>query len=158
VSVGDGETYVIPVEVAEQRYGIRVEHFGFNIQPGPGAGRHRGGYGLVREYRILSDEAMFTVAMGRHDALPWGVDNAQSGSPNYVEIVSADGTTSDRFGKATAVRLKRGDLIRIVTGTGGGWGSPAERPHELIREDLRGEYVSLEAANAIYAYIPASRD
>lgn len=158
VSVGDGETYVIPVEVAEQRYGIRVEHFGFNIQPGPGAGRHRGGYGLVREYRILSDEAIFTVAMGRHDALPWGVDNAQSGSPNYVEIVSADGTTSDRFGKATAVRLKRGDLIRIVTGTGGGWGSPAERPHELIREDLRGEYVSLEAAHSIYAYIPGSRD
>jgi N-methylhydantoinase B len=124
VSVGDGETYVIPIEVAEQRYGIRVEHFGLNIQPEAGAGHHRGGYGLVREYRILSETALFTVAMGRHDALPWGVDGGRPGSPNYVEIVSANGETSNRFGKGTGLQLNRGDLIRIVTGTGGGWGQP----------------------------------
>ena len=34
MSVGDGETYVIPVEIAEQRYGIRVERFGFDIVEG----------------------------------------------------------------------------------------------------------------------------
>ncbi len=62
VSVGDGETYVIPVEIAEQRYGIRVERFGLDVVAGAGAGRRRGGRGLVREYRILSDEALLTVA------------------------------------------------------------------------------------------------
>lgn len=36
VSVGDGETYVIPVEIAEQRYGIRVERFGLDVVPGAG--------------------------------------------------------------------------------------------------------------------------
>ena len=72
VSVGDGETYTIPVEVAEQRYGVRVERFGFDIVPGAGAGRRRGGRGLVREYRICSDEALLTVAWGRHLFPPWG--------------------------------------------------------------------------------------
>jgi N-methylhydantoinase B len=141
VSVGDGETYIIPVEVAEQRYGIRVERFALNIQPDAGAGRQRGGYGLIREYRILSDEAIFTVAMGRHDALPWGVDGGEGGSPNYVEIHYASGDVSDRFGKGTALPLVRGDLIRIVTGTGGGWGPPGERDEALMRRDQQNGYV-----------------
>ncbi len=62
ITAGDGETYVIPAEIAEQRYGIRVERFGFDIVPGAGAGRRRGGRGLVREYRIACDEAQLTVA------------------------------------------------------------------------------------------------
>jgi N-methylhydantoinase B len=141
VSVGDGETYIIPVEVAEQRYGIRVERFALNIQPDAGAGRQRGGYGLIREYRILSDEAIFTVAMGRHDALPWGVDGGEGGSPNYVEIHYASGDVSDRFGKGTALPLVRGDLIRIVTGTGGGWGPPGDRDEALMRRDQQNGYI-----------------
>src|SRR5260221_13641278 len=82
VSVGDGETYTIPVEVAEQRYGVRVERFGLDIVPGAGAGRRRGGRGLVREYRICSDEALLTVAWGRHLYPPWGAAGGRDGSPN----------------------------------------------------------------------------
>ena len=126
VSVGDGETYVIPVEVAEQRYGILVQTFRLHRESEAGQGRHRGGLGLVREYRILSEHASFTVAMGRHDALPWGVEGGAPGSPNYVEIVRADGQVSERFAKRAAVELRRGDVVRIVTGTGGGWGAIAD--------------------------------
>ena len=64
ITVGDGETYVIPAEVAEQRYGIRVRRFGLDIAEGAGAGRRRGGRGLVREYRVLSDDALLTVGAG----------------------------------------------------------------------------------------------
>ena len=154
VSVGDGETYIIPVEVAEQRYGILVERFALNIQPAAGAGRHRGGCGLIREYRILSDEAILTVAMGRHDAPPWGVDGGAVGSPNYVEIEYVNGTTSEQFGKASAVTVHRGDLIRIVTGSGGGWGAPGGRVHDSIVADLRGGYLTLDVANSTYGYQP----
>lgn len=151
VSVGDGETYVIPVEVAEQRYGILVERFGLNVRPEAGAGRHRGGDGLIREYRILSDEAILTVAMGRHNAVPWGVDGGADGSPNYVEI-ERDGVVGERFGKASAVTVRRGDLVRIVTGAGGGWGQPADRPHDEVSADLRDGYLTLEVAQATYRY------
>lgn len=124
VSIGDGETYDIPVEVAEQRYGIRVERYGLNTEPG-GEGRWRGGRGLVRDYRILSERAVLTVAFGRHDVPPWGYAGGSPGSPNYVEIVPADGRPTRRLGKAAAVSLTRGDLVHIVTGAGGGWGSAA---------------------------------
>ena len=89
VSVGDGETYVIPAEVCEQRYGIRVERFGFDVVEA-GAGRRRGGRGLVREYRMLTDGSL-TVGFGRHRYPPWGVDGGHDGSPNYVEVVRRDG-------------------------------------------------------------------
>lgn len=122
VSIGDGETYDIPAEVAEQRYGIQVEQYGLNDEPG-GNGRFRGGRGLERTYRILSEDAILTVALGRHDVPPWGYDGGEPGSINYVEILPADGTAPRRFGKAAAVPLTKGDRVRIVTGSGGGWGA-----------------------------------
>ncbi|MFB0546827.1 MAG: hydantoinase B/oxoprolinase family protein, partial [Anaerolineae bacterium] len=90
VCSGDGETYVIPVEVAEMRYGLLVERYTFNPARG-GAGRYRGGRGLVREYRILSEEATLTATFGRFKYPPWGMAGGHDGSINYVEVVHADG-------------------------------------------------------------------
>jgi len=157
VSVGDGETYVIPVEVAEQRYGIRVERFGFDIVEGAGAGRRRGGRGLVREYRILCDEALLTVAWGRHRFPPWGTAGGRDGSCNYVEVLSADGRSAQRFGKASRLPLRRGDLVRLVTGSGGGYGDPRERETELILDDLRNEIITRREAAETYGIRAISR-
>ena len=150
VSVGDGETYVIPVEIAEQRYGIRVERFGLDVVPGAGAGRRRGGRGVVREYRVLSDEALLTVAWGRHLFPPWGAAGGRPGSPNYVQVVRADGSAGERFGKGSRLPLRRGDLVRLVTGTGGGYGDPAERDRALVAADLRDGLITPEEANDVY--------
>jgi N-methylhydantoinase B len=149
VSVGDGETYTIPAEICEQRYGVRVERLAFDIVPGAGAGRRRGGPGLVKEYRILSDRALLTVVFGRHKYPPWGVDGGHEGSPNAIEIVPADGTPV-RFGKAAAYPLRRGDLVRLRTGTGGGYGDPREREPEQVREDLADEMIEPGDAVVIY--------
>jgi N-methylhydantoinase B len=154
VSVGDGETYVIPVEVAEQRYGIRVERFGFDIAEGAGAGRRRGGRGLVREYRILCDEALLTVAWGRHLFPPWGVAGGRDGSGNYVEVVRPGGQNGQPFGKASRVPLRRGDLVRLVTGSGGGYGDPREREPWLVLEDARDEIITGREATEVYG-VPA---
>ena len=142
VSVGDGETYVIPVEVAEQRYGIRVERFGLDIVEGAGAGRHRGGRGLVREYRILCGEALLTVAWGRHQFPPWGAAGGRDGSPNYVEVIRAGARDAQPFGKASRLTLRQGDLVRLVTGSGGGYGDPRDRDRGLVRADLRAGIVT----------------
>jgi N-methylhydantoinase B len=150
VSVGDGETYVIPVEVCEQRYGVRVERFGLDVVDGAGAGRRRGGRGQVREYRILSDEARLTVAYGRHRFPPWGADGGHEGSVNYVEVVPADGSEPRRFGKAASMPLRRGDLIRLVTGTGGGHGDPREREAELVARDLADGIITELDAREVY--------
>jgi N-methylhydantoinase B len=150
VSVGDGETYTIPVEVAEQRYGVRVERFGFDIVPGAGAGRRRGGRGLVREYRICSDEALLTVAWGRHLYPPWGAAGGRDGSPNYVEVLRDGKPIGPRFGKVSRMPLRRDDLVRLVTGTGGGYGDPRERETGLLLSDLRDELVTPAEATDFY--------
>jgi N-methylhydantoinase B len=152
VSVGDGETFVIPVEVCEQRYGVRVERFGFDVVEGAGAGRRRGGRGLVREYRILSDRGSLTVGFGRHRFPPWGVSGGHDGSPNYVEVVRADGSTTGRFGKVARLPLAKGDLVRLVTGTGGGFGDPHDREPELVAADLADEIVTEGEARDVYGY------
>ena len=150
VSVGDGETYAIPVEVCEQRYGVLVERFGFDVVEGAGVGRRRGGRGLVREYRILSERGSLTVGFGRHRFPPWGVAGGGEGSPNYVEVVHPDGTTTGPFGKAARMPLFRGDLVRLVTGTGGGHGAPREREAGLVRRDLEDGLVSEREARDVY--------
>src|SRR5258708_29089661 len=64
VCVGDGETYIIPVEVSEQKYGILVEQYALNPVDA-GAGEVRGGLGLCREYRVRRDEGIFLSATFR---------------------------------------------------------------------------------------------
>ncbi|MEO8476550.1 MAG: hydantoinase B/oxoprolinase family protein [Actinomycetota bacterium] len=150
VSVGDGETYTIPVEICEQRYGVRVERVAFDIVPGAGAGRRRGGPGVVREYRILSERALLTAVFGRHRFMPWGIAGGHDGSANAVEVVPADGSAPARFGKAAAYPLRRGDLVRLRTGTGGGYGDPGAREQERVLEDLADEMVSPEDARSLY--------
>lgn len=152
VSVGDGETYVIPVEVCEQRYGLRVERFGLDVVDGAGAGRRRGGRGLVREYRILSDEARLTVAYGRYRFPPWGAAGGGEGSGNAVEVEFADGSPTRRFGKAASMPLRRGDLVRLITGTGGGHGDPQERERELVARDLADGIISERDAREVYGF------
>lgn len=153
VSVGDGETYVIPAEVSEQRYGIRVERFGFDVVEGAGAGAHRGGRGQVREYRIMT-EGSLTVSFGRHVVPPWGFGGGRDGSPNYVEVVHPDGSSSGRFGKAARLPLRAGDLVRLVTGTGGGFGDPRERERARVLEDLADELIGEREAREIYGVKP----
>ena len=155
VSVGDGETYTIPVEIAEQRYGVRVERFGFDIVPGAGAGRRRGGRGLVREYRICSDEALLTVAWGRHLYPPWGVAGGRDGSPNYVEVLRDGKPIGPRFGKVSRMPLRRDDVVRLVTGSGGGYGDPRERESRLLAADVRDEIVTPAEATEFYAHSPS---
>lgn len=152
VSIGDGETYIIPVEVCETRYGVLVDQFGFHIADG-GAGEHRGGRGLVRDYRILAEEAWVTGTFGRYKFLPWGMDGGQQGSKNYMLMLFQDGRKPLEFGKVARFHLKKGDVARLITGTGGGYGDPRRRPVDRVQEDVRSGYITLEQAERDYGVV-----
>lgn len=152
VCIGDGETYVIPVEVCETRYGVLVDQFSFNITEG-GAGKYRGGHGLIRDYRIVSDEAWFTGTYGRHKFLPWGMEGGDKGSRNYTEFIFVDERESEVYGKTARYHLKQGDVARCVTGCGGGYGDPFERPVEKVKADVKNEYITLEMAENEYGVV-----
>lgn len=149
--MGNGQTYVLSTEVAETRYDVRVERYGFDTVRG-GEGKHRGGRGLVREYRMLC-EGSVTSSFGRSVKGAWGVAGGRPGTPNYVEVLDGHGSRKARAGKVTRIALQPGDLVRLVTGTGGGWGDPRERPREAVLEDLEAGLIDEPTATTTYGWI-----
>jgi N-methylhydantoinase B len=143
-----GETYNCPAEVAEARYGVTVDYLSFHDEDG-GAGFHRGGKGVRIDYRIKSDNAWLTVAYTRDKVPPWPLKGGQPGSPNHILIVRANGET-ERYAVTSGLTLNTDDIIRVMTGTGAGWGDPTERPLQLVEEDLKNGYITLEQANRYY--------
>jgi N-methylhydantoinase B len=143
-----GETYNCPAEVAEARYGVTVDYLSFHDDEG-GAGLHRGGKGVRIDYRIKSDNAWLTVAYTRSRIPPWPLEGGCEGSPNHVLIVRADGAT-ERYSVVSGLTLNTDDIIRVMTGTGAGWGNPMQRSLQLVKEDLKNGFINLEQANRFY--------
>ncbi|MGU7782658.1 hydantoinase B/oxoprolinase family protein [Burkholderia sp. PU8-34] len=153
-SAHHGETFNCPAEVAEARYGLYVEQLSLNDEPG-GEGRFRGGKGIVLDYRVRSDDTFLTCSYSRHKHVPWGIAGGRDGTPNYVEVIRADGT-SERLAVANGKRLNSGDIVRVVTGNGGGYGDPGERADAAIAADLRDGYVRAERAREVYGSLGAA--
>lgn len=145
-----GETFNCPAEVAEARYGLGVDQVALNAEPG-GEGQWRGGKGIEVHYRVRADNNFLSVGYTRARIPPWGVAGGRDGSVNYVEVLRTDGSRQ-RLAFATNVAVNRGDVIRIVTGNGGGYGDPGLRSRADIERDLRNGYLTPERAREIYGY------
>ena len=150
VVAGDGETYVLPVEVCEQRYPLLVEQYRFNTEPA-GAGQFRGGFGLVRDYRVLCERAYLTATFGRHRFLPWGHGGGSKGGANAVEVYPQGAHAPVlRRGKLARYALRRGDVARLISGVGGGYGDPLTRDARLVLDDVRNGFIQPEQARDLY--------
>ncbi len=153
VVAGDGETFNMPVEVCEARYPILVDQYAFNTRSA-GTGRYRGGFGLIRDYRVACDRVELTATFGRHRFLPWGAGGGGEGSANGVEIYPA-GTMAPavRRGKLARYPLHRGDIARLITGIGGGYGDPMTRDPALVQADVRNEFITIEQARDVHGVV-----
>jgi len=143
----NGETYNIPVEVNEALYGYRVNRLELNDHSS-GHGKFRGGKGIILEYVNQSKDATIGAIYTRSRYGAWGMAGGGEGSTNYVEVVRKGAV--QRFAKASEIQLEMDDLIRVVTGNGGGYGDPRERPRERVADDLRNGYISAADAAEIY--------
>jgi N-methylhydantoinase B len=147
--VGDGETYNVPVEMAETRYGIRIDEYSLHTD-GKGAGEFRGGPGAVRSYRALTDGQLFSASFGRNKFPAWGADGGADGSFNYFEFHRANGAVEGPMGVAARVVLNKDDVVRMVTCTGGGYGAPKKRDPNRVADDVRNGYISFAQAKEDY--------
>ena len=147
---GNGETYNVPVELFESRYGLQVEQYAFHNEAG-GEGQFRGGKGVTLDYRVKSDEAFLTYAATRTEVRPWAVDGGNEGSTNYARIIRKDGS-EETFAMCTAVRVEKGDLIRLVSATGGGHGDPKLRNTSDVEADLKNGYITEKQARNVYGF------
>ncbi|PVX75174.1 hydantoinase B/oxoprolinase family protein [Paraburkholderia unamae] len=143
-----GETYNCPAEVCEARYGLYVDCMTLNDEPG-GHGQFRGGRGIHVEYRVRADHTLLTCGYTRSQVPPWGLAGGADGSLNYIEVVRGNGAT-ERYSMVSALPLDSGDVIRIRTASGGGFGDPARRSRTAVLDDVKNGYVSAEVAKRVY--------
>ena len=150
IATVDGDTYNYPVELVESKVPLLVEQYSLNTQASGGDGQWRGGIGCIREYRTLGKKTFFHASMGRNRVRPWGMKGGSGGTNNYVEIERPGNKEVEIATRVANVPLPKGSRVRIITGRGGGYGDPKERPTEQVREDVRNGYITEEQANQVY--------
>jgi N-methylhydantoinase B len=136
-----------PVEIFESEYPLRVRAFELTCDSA-GAGRYRGGLGYAREFEVLEDSVL-TVRSSNHLFAAQGYGGGGSPPPSRV-ILNPDRADREELSAIETRHLKAGDVIRFERSGGAGFGPPAERAPESVREDVRNGYVSAQAAADVY--------
>ncbi len=148
LSCGSGESYNIPIEIREMRYGIEVGQYAFHNEGG-GYGEFQGGNGQYLDYKIVSDGAHVTAAFLGEKTKTWGMKGGHDGSYNYFKIIRKDGT-EERKSLGTNIYLEKGDIVSCVTATGGGYGDPKNRSKEQVLLDVKNGYITKQEAQEFY--------
>jgi N-methylhydantoinase B len=107
-----------PAEALEYAYPLRVRRYALRSNSG-GAGKFRGGDGVVREIEVLTDVEV-TLLADRRMRGPWGLHGGADGAVGKAAIVREDGSCAELPGKFN-VRLRTGERIRIESPGAGGW-------------------------------------
>ena len=121
-------TRITDPEVMEARYPVRLERFAFRKGSG-GAGRWRGGDGLVRCYRFLAPLTLSLLTQ-RRDTRPYGLRGGEPGRAGRNRLRRAHGSEEDLPGLAT-LSVDADDLLIVETPGGGGFGRPAFSERQL---------------------------
>lgn len=141
-----------PIEFIEASYPLRMRRYAINTDAG-GPGRWRGGCGVIREIEVLADEAVVAVRLDGITNPPWGVAGGQCARPG--RCVVNPGSVDERVlaPLSDGNRVRRGDVLRIETGGGGGWGHPFDREPERVLADVLGGFVSRASADKDYGIV-----
>lgn len=144
-----------PVEFLDAVYPVRTRAYGINRDTG-GPGRWRGGCGIVREVEVLAERATVSVRIDSVAFPPWGVAGGHAARPG--RCVVNPGTPRERVLQplSDGNAVVRGDVVRVETGGGGGFGHPFDREPERVLADVLGRFVSPESAERDYGVVLAS--
>ena len=137
-----------PVEVLEPNTGMFFERVELRTDSG-GAGKYRGGLGLRRDIRFVSDGEFLTV-MKKSKTRPWALEGGLE--PEANTIIAFPGTDREMRMSTKRVPVSTGDRISVLTAGGGGYGDPKTRDREKVRQDVIDELVSPEMARKIYGW------
>lgn len=141
----------LPTEFTESRFPFRVESLGLALDSG-GAGQFRGGLGYEKQIRMLADAHFMSIA-DRSILSCWGVKGGKAGKPFRVTIDPDGPAEREVDALVDAIEVKAGEVIRIRTTGGGGWGDPLDRDPAHVARDVWWRKVSVEAAEADYGVV-----
>ncbi|MBN9888293.1 hydantoinase B/oxoprolinase family protein [Salipiger abyssi] len=142
-----------PIEIVESVSGVRILKYALRPDSG-GAGKHRGGLGIVFEFEVLEHDCLVTArGQERHRFRPWGVLGGQCGEKAAVYIRRSGAAEFEPLDKIDSLQVDCGDVLRVLTPGGGGYGSPFERDPEMVLHDLRNGLISEQAARDAYGVV-----
>lgn len=152
ICINDGDTHNAPVESMELKYPHIIERHALRENSG-GAGKFRGGLGVIQQRRVLADSAINAQIERTQDA-PWGLFGGKSGAPNKLELLRKDGSHElYPTGKVLDEVLGEGDAYILYSGGGGGYGDPFDRPSTIVLDDVKKGYVTIESAKRDYGVV-----
>jgi N-methylhydantoinase B len=126
-----------PIEVLERTYPLRVTRYEF-ANASAGAGRFRGGSGLVRALQVRAGTATISLLGERHTVRPRGAAGGGDGAvASHTLIVPGAGKepTMRTLPAKVTVQLTAGETLVVQTAGGGGYGDPAQREPASARRD-----------------------
>ena len=144
-------------ESIENEMPLLVESCALRIDGG-GEGRQRGGVGMVRQIRVLDEEANYSVLSDRAVVPPFGVHGGGSGAQYHLSLRRGqEALAFDTPGKVTGHPVYRDDVVVMRSSGGGGFGDPLDRDAALVRLDVLHGYVSAGRAADGYGVVLDAR-
>jgi N-methylhydantoinase B len=150
VAAGISNTMNTPIEILEMSFPVQVERYEIVRDTG-GPGRHRGGLGVERVWRILGHPAQGSVCLERTRSAPFGLSGGGPGGAGRIVVIGPDGTERELCSKG-AFTAPPGALICLRAPGAGGYGPAAGRDPARLRDDVINGYVSAESAAADYGH------
>jgi N-methylhydantoinase B len=141
-----------PAEFMEMVFPLRLRQYALHQDSG-GPGRFRGGAGVVRELELLADEAIIAIRQDNILFPPAGVNGGHAGRPGSCIVNPGRPDERPLAPMSDGNVLRRGDVVRLATSGGGGWGHPFDRPLDRVRRDVLAGVVSVDAARTDYGAV-----
>ena len=125
IQVGMTNTRNTPCEALERAFPLRVLRYRLRRGSG-GAGYSPGGEGIERDLQVLED-CTVSLITERRVSRPWGLWGGEPGAPGENWLLPAgDESRAERLPDKCTIRLRAGDVVRMLTPGGGGWGLPSD--------------------------------
>ena len=142
----------VPAETIESEMPLLIERYA--LRPDSmGAGQFRGGAGIELEVKVFPPNAsVASRAMERYHFRPWGRRGGGSAATGYTRL-NPDTPDAREIGKIDVLHLEPGDVIRVGTQGGGGYGDPLARDPERVLADVRAGVVTVAAARRDYGVV-----
>jgi len=151
INVVNGDLKNWSVEFIEDKFPLRLLSYEIRSDS-QGPGKWHGGAGVIRTYRVETEgDCHLMLWIERTKTTAWGLFGGGNGTAP-VAVVNPGTTDERRYLKTNTLSLKKGDIVQIRTGGGGGYGSPLERDKEAVKEDIENGYISAEHAKEYYGY------
>ncbi|MEC7202664.1 MAG: hydantoinase B/oxoprolinase family protein [Pseudomonadota bacterium] len=145
-----------PIEVLEQYYPVLFHEYSLRESSG-GAGEKRGGFGVNYTVELLRGEAQASFVMDHGRVGPQGALGGQDGLPNAVTVYrNGEKYVPEHLSKDQDIPIAPGDVVAVGTPGGGGFGDPRKRPPELVLQDVRRGYYTMEEARDMFGVILSS--